>query len=61
MSSSGPAPARSVDPSVNWSAGLCAQLRKTRHRGTRRVGWVFTFTLAVYDLVRMRTLIAVQA
>jgi len=32
-------------------------LRKTRHRGTRRVGWVFTFTLAVYDLVRMRTLI----
>lgn len=36
-------------------------LRKTRHRGKRRVGWVFTFTLAVYDLVRMRTLIAVQA
>ncbi len=34
-------------------------LRKTRHRGTRRVGWVFTFTLAVYDLVRMRTLIPV--
>ena len=34
-------------------------LRKTRHRGTPRVGWVFTFTLAVYDLVRMRKLIAV--
>ena len=34
-------------------------LRKTRHRGTTRVGWVFTFTLAVYDLVRMRTLIPV--
>jgi len=34
-------------------------LRKTRHRGTRRVGWVFTFTLAVYDLVRMRKLIPV--
>ncbi len=34
-------------------------LRKTRHRGTKRVGWVFTFTLAVYDLVRMRTLIPV--
>ena len=36
-------------------------LRKTRHRGKRRVGWVFTFTLAVYDLVRMRKLIPVTA
>ena len=36
-------------------------LRKTRHRGRPRVGWVFTFTLAVYDLVRMRKLIAVTA
>ncbi len=34
-------------------------LRKTRHRGTKRVGWVFAFTLAVYDLVRMRKLIPV--
>jgi transposase len=32
-------------------------LRKTRHRGRRRVGWMFTFTAAVYDLVRMRTLL----
>ena len=31
-------------------------LRKLRHRGTARVAWVFTFTVAVYDLVRMRTL-----
>ena len=36
-------------------------LRKTRHRGKGRVGWVFTFTLAVYDLVRMRKLIRVSA
>jgi len=36
-------------------------LRKTRHRGKPRVGWVFTFTLAVYDLVRMRKLMAVPA
>ncbi len=36
-------------------------MRQTRHRGTPRVGWVFTFTLAVYDLVRMRKLIAVTA
>ena len=40
------------------SVGL---LRKTRHRGKRRVGWVFTFTLAVYDLVRMRKLLAESA
>jgi transposase len=31
-------------------------MRKTRHRGTRKVGWVFTFTAAAYNLVRMRNL-----
>jgi transposase len=31
-------------------------MRKTRHRGTRRVEWMFTFALAAYNLVRMRTL-----
>ena len=34
-------------------------LRKTRHRGAARVGWMFTFAAAVYNLVRMRTLAAV--
>jgi transposase len=34
-------------------------LRKLRHRGTAVVGWIFTFTMAVYDLVRIRTLIRV--
>ena len=33
-------------------------MRKTRHRGSARVGWMFTFTAAVYNLVRMRTLAA---
>ena len=33
-------------------------LRKTRHRGVARVGWMFTFGLAVYNLVRLRTLAA---
>jgi transposase len=32
-------------------------LRKTRHRGVFRVGWVFTFTAAAYNLVRMRNLL----
>ena len=31
-------------------------MRKTRHRGTDRVGWMFTFTAAVYNLVRIRNL-----
>ena len=34
-------------------------MRKTRHRGLARVGWMFTFTAAVYNLVRMRKLAAV--
>jgi len=36
-------------------------LRKTRHRGLARVGWMFTFALAAYNLVRMRTLVAAAA
>src|ERR1017187_6477679 len=31
-------------------------LPKTRHRGLLKVGWMFTFTAAAYNLVRMRTL-----
>lgn len=33
-------------------------LRKTRHRGVDGVGWMFTFALAAYNLVRMRNLAA---
>ncbi len=36
-------------------------LRQTRHRGRDRVGWMFTFAVAVYNLVRLRTLRAVSA
>src|SRR2546422_899188 len=36
-------------------------LRQTRHRGRDRVGWMFTFAVAVYNLVRLRTLRAVAA
>jgi IS5 family transposase len=32
-------------------------LRKLRHRGLEQVGWVFTFTAAAYNLVRIRNLI----
>jgi hypothetical protein len=33
-------------------------LRKTRHRGTARVGWMFTFVAAAYNLVRLPKLLA---
>ncbi len=31
-------------------------MRKTRHRGRRRVDWMFVFSAAVYNLVRIRNL-----
>ena len=34
-------------------------MRKTRHKGTERVGWMFIFTAAVYNLVRFRNLVPV--
>ena len=44
-----------VEEIFGWAKtiGLC---RQTRHRGLRRVGWMFTFALAVYNLVRIRNL-----
>jgi len=36
-------------------------LKKTRHRGTKLVNWIFEFAAAAYNLVRMRTLLAEQA
>ena len=38
-----------------------ALFRKTRHRGVRRVGWLFTLGAALYNLVRIRSLIAAEA
>ena len=35
-------------------------LRKLRHRGLERVGWMFTFGVAAYNLVRMRNLASAQ-
>ena len=31
-------------------------LRKTRHRGAQRVGWMFVFCLAAFDLIRITQL-----
>jgi transposase len=35
-----------------------AFMRKVRHRGLEKVGWVFTFAAAAYNLVRMKNLLA---
>jgi hypothetical protein len=32
-------------------------MRKSRHKGVDRVGWLFTLTAAAYNLVRMRNLL----
>ena len=44
-----------VEEIFGWAktVGLCRQMR---HRGVLRVGWMFTFALAVYNLVRIRNL-----
>src|SRR5574341_1793509 len=49
---------KKVEEIFGWlkTVGL---MRKTRHRGVRRVGWMFTFAAAVYNLVRIRNLMAV--
>jgi IS5 family transposase len=46
-----------VEEIFGWMKTV-GNLRKTRHRGEDRVGWVFTLTAAAYNLVRIRTLTA---
>ena len=45
-----------VEEGFGWlkTVGL---LRKIRHKGLDRGGWVFTFTNAVYNLIRIRNLV----
>jgi hypothetical protein len=47
-----------VEEVFGWMKTV-GELRKTRHRGLERVGWVFKFTAAAYNLVRMRNLMAI--
>jgi len=44
-----------VEEIFGWIKTI-AGLRKTRHRGRKRVGWMFTFAAAAFNLVRMRNL-----
>lgn len=45
-----------VEQVFGWSKTV-GPLRKVQQRGRRRVGWLFTFTQAAYNLVRMRPLL----
>jgi transposase len=45
-----------VEQVFGWGKTV-GPIRKAKHRGTRRVGWMFTFTQAAYNLVRMRGLL----
>jgi len=51
-----------IEESFGWLKTI-ALMRKVRHRGIHKVGWVFTFAAAAYNLVRMRNLLsaAIQA
>jgi transposase len=45
-----------IEEVFGW-AKTTGGLRKTRHKGTDRVGWVFTMTAAAYNLVRLPKLL----
>ena len=47
-----------IEEVFGW-AKTTGGLRKTRHKGTDRVDWVFTLTAAAYNLVRLPKLMAV--
>lgn len=47
---------KKVEEGFGWGKTVDL-LHKLRHRGVRLVDWVFTFTAAAYNLVRMRSLL----
>ena len=49
-----------VEQGFGWIKTIGA-LRKLRHRGGPLVTWIFTFTAAAYNIVRMRRLLAATA
>jgi transposase len=46
-----------IEEAFGWIKTV-AVLRKTRHRGVARVGWMFTLSAAAYNLVRIPKLLA---
>jgi transposase len=48
-----------IEECFGWLKTI-ALMRKVRHRGLEKVGWVFTFAAAAYNLVRMKNLLAIS-
>ena len=46
-----------IEECFGWLKTI-ALLRRLRHRGVFKVGWIFRFAAAAYNLVRMRNLLA---
>jgi transposase len=46
-----------IEECFGWLKTI-ALMRQVRHRGIEKVGWIFTFAAAAYNLVRMRNLLA---
>jgi transposase len=46
-----------IEEAFGWIK-TTGSLRKTRHRGTQRVDWMFTLTAAAYNLIRLPKLMA---
>ena len=46
-----------IEEPFGWIKSV-AVLRKTRHRGTDRVGWVFALAMTAYNLIRLPKLLA---
>src|SRR5215831_8554055 len=49
-----------VEQGFGWMKTV-GGLRTLRHRGGERVGWIFTFTAAAYNIVRLRRLLPAAA
>ena len=49
-----------IEEIFGWTKAA-AGLRKTRHRGVARVGWIFTLTATAYNLVRLPKLLGAAA
>ena len=49
-----------IEECFGWLKDI-ALLRKLKHRGLFRVGWIFTFAAAAYNLVRMRRLVPIPS
>lgn len=47
-----------IEECFGWMKDI-ALLRKLKHRGLLKVGWIFSFAAAAYNLVRMRSLIPI--